>query len=329
MGQKPKLSMYWASSCGGCEISLVNTHEKILDVDAAFDFMFCPCLLDTKKAAIEELPDKDIAVTFFNGAIRTAENEEMAHLLRRKSRILIAFGSCACEGCIPGLANLSSRKELFDSVYLKNTSTPNTAGVVPLTEVTVAEGTLTIPEFLQEAKTLAQVTDVDYFLPGCPPEPQQIINVIDLLLSGEPLPQRGAVVGAGRSTVCEECKRTKENKVVSQFHRTYEIIPDRERCLLEQGILCMGLATRDGCGALCPTVNMPCIGCYGKPEGTSDQGARMIAALGSMIDIGGAKSIHEDAIAAHVDRIIDDIPDLAGTFYKASLPGSTLKGKRA
>ncbi len=102
MGLKPKLSMYWASSCGGCEIALTNIHERILDVDAAFDFMFCPCLLDTKKADIEALPDKSIAITFFNGAIRTAENEEMAHLMRRKSQLLIAFGSCAGEGCMIG-----------------------------------------------------------------------------------------------------------------------------------------------------------------------------------------------------------------------------------
>src|SRR6266567_444183 len=104
MSDKPKLALYWAASCGGCEIAVVNLHEKILDLDAAFDFMFCPCLLDTKKKEIEALPDGSIAITLFNGAIRTAENEEIAQLLRRKSRLLIAFGSCASEGCIPGLA---------------------------------------------------------------------------------------------------------------------------------------------------------------------------------------------------------------------------------
>lgn len=75
MGPKPKLAMYWAAGCGGCEIALVNIHEALLDVDTHFDFMFCPCLLDTKKAEIEALADGEIAVTFFNGAIRTNEIE--------------------------------------------------------------------------------------------------------------------------------------------------------------------------------------------------------------------------------------------------------------
>ena len=52
MSDKPKLAMYWAASCGGCEIALVNINEALLDLAAAFDFMFCPCLLDTKKAHI-------------------------------------------------------------------------------------------------------------------------------------------------------------------------------------------------------------------------------------------------------------------------------------
>jgi F420-non-reducing hydrogenase small subunit len=325
MNGKPKLSMFWASSCGGCEISLTNIHERILDVDAAFDFMFCPCLLDTKKAAIEALPDGDIAITFFNGAIRTSENLEMAHLLRKKSQLLIAYGSCAGDGCIPGLANFYRRQDVFDSVYLKNATTDNPAGIVPVTASEVPEGTLTIPEFLPDVKTLAQVTDVDYFIPGCPPEPHQLINVLELILSGDVLPPKGSVVGGGHSTVCDECRRKKENKVISKFYRTYEIITDPDKCLLEQGVVCMGIATRDGCGALCPAANMPCIGCYGKPEGIADQGGKMIAALGSMIDISGAKSVHENEIPAHVDAILNDIPDPAGTFYKTTLPGSMLR----
>ena len=78
MSAKPKLSVYWGASCGGCEIAIANLHEKILLVDQYFDFMFCPCLLDTKRKDIEALPDGNIALTLFNGAIRTEENEEMA-----------------------------------------------------------------------------------------------------------------------------------------------------------------------------------------------------------------------------------------------------------
>jgi len=327
MPDKPKLSMYWAASCGGCEIALVNINEKILDVAAAFDFMFCPCLIDTKKKDIEAMPDKSIAITLFNGAIRTEENLEMACLLRKKSRLLIAFGSCSYEGCIPGLGNLSTKTDVMKTVYLDNASIDNPSGIVPQPVTKVPEGTLHLPVFFDVVKTLAQVTDVDYFIPGCPPEPHQIWNVVEAVVSGDPLPPKGSVIGAGKSSVCEECDRIKEDKNIGGLRRTYEFIPDSKQCLLEQGLICMGIATRNGCGALCPKVNMPCTGCYGPPEGVPDQGAKMIGALGSILDIGDLKGLAEEEIDKRTDAIIDAIPDLAGTFYKYTLPGSILRGK--
>ena len=327
MAEKPKLSMYWASSCGGCEIALVNLHEKILAVAEHFDFMFCPCLLDTKKADIEGLADGSIAVTFFNGAIRTTENEEMAHLLRRKSQVLVAFGSCAVGGSIPALSNLHSRAEHWRTIYLDNPSLENPAGVTPQTAVAVPEGELELPGFLDRVRTLAQTVPVDYFLPGCPPESQRIWEVAEALIEGRPLPPKGSVLGAGESTVCEECARPKENKTVARFYRTYELVPDPQKCLLEQGVVCLGIATRNGCGALCPQVNMPCTGCYGPAEGILDQGAKMMAALGSAIDIGSYKGLSEQQIADRTDAILDSLPDQAGAFYKYSLAGSILGGK--
>jgi len=331
MSDKPKLAMYWAASCGGCEIAVVNLNEKILDVNANFDFMFCPCLLDTKYKDIEALPDKDILITLFNGAIRTDENEHIAHLLRKKSKIMIAFGSCSYEGCIPALANLYTRDDILRTVYLDNPSTTNPSGSIPTPQNKMPEGIITIPEFHNKVKTLAQVVDVDYFIPGCPPEPEQIWNVIstviEILKEGKTLPPKGSILGAGRSSVCDECERKKEDKKIKRFYRTYEIIPDKEKCLLEQGIICMGIATRNGCGALCPKVNMPCTGCFGPPEEVLDQGAKMVAALGSIIDIGDIKGLSEDEINKKIDSVIDAIPDLAGTFYKYSLADSILKGR--
>jgi F420-non-reducing hydrogenase small subunit len=89
----------------------------------------------------------------------------------------------------------------------------------------------------------------------------------------------------------------------------------------------MGIATRDGCGALCPKVNMPCTGCYGPPEGVFDQGAKMVSALGSIMDIGETKGLSEDELNSRIDACIGSIPDCAGTFYKYGLPGSLLKGR--
>lgn len=325
MPDKPKVGMYWAASCGGCEIALCNIHEHLLDVAANFDFMFCPCLIDTKKKDIEAMPDKSIAIMFFNGAIRTEENEEMAHLLRRKAQVLIAFGSCAYEGCIPSLANFSTRAEMLKTVYLDSPSLDNQAGIVPQSASEAGGMTLTLPSLRSSVNALAQVVDVDYSIPGCPPESHQIWNVIDLVIKGGPLPPKGSILGAGNKTVCEECNRTKSNKKISRLYRTYEIIPDKEQCLLEQGILCMGVATRDGCGAPCTKVNMPCVGCYGPPDGVEDQGAKMISTLGSILDIDAQKNMSEDEINTAVDRVLDAIPDFGGQVYKFSLAGSMLR----
>lgn len=328
MPERPKLAVYWGASCGGCEISIVNIHERILELDAAFNLWFCPCLVDTKIKDVEALEDKGIAITLFNGAIMTGENEEMAHLLRRKSGVMVAFGSCASEGCIPGLANLQPRQGYLESIYLDTPSSDNPEAIVPTTVSQMPEGELRLPEFFAEARTLASVVDVDYFMPGCPPEPHRIGEVLDLLVSGAPLPPKGSVIGAGVSNVCHECKRKKEDKKISRLCRTYQIEPDPEKCLLEQGLICMGIATRDGCGGLCPEVNMPCTGCYGPPEGVTDQGARMVAALGSMLDVGPVKGVADDELAARVNGLLEGVPDYAGMFYKYSLPGGILKRMR-
>jgi len=328
MLEKPKLSIYWASSCGGCEIAVVNLHEKLLEVDRNFDFVFCPCLLDTKISDVEAMADRSIAVTFFNGAIRTAENEEMARLLRQKSQLLIAFGACSVSGSIPALSNLHSRESHLRTNFLEGPSLDNPHGVVPQTLTAVAEGVLELPAFYDSVKTLAQVVDVDYFVPGCPPEPHQVWNIVEAVIEGKPLPAQGGTLGAGPCSVCAECSRKKEDKTVSRFYRTWEIVPDAHRCLLEQGLLCMGIATRQGCGALCPAVNMPCTGCYGPPVGVRDQGARMVSALGSVLDIGAYKGMTEAELVAKTDELIDSLPDPAGRFYRYSMSGSLLRRSR-
>jgi F420-non-reducing hydrogenase small subunit len=296
VGGKPKLSVYWASSCGGCEIALVNIHERLLEVDRHFDFMFCPCLLDTKVEEVEALDDGAIAITLFNGAIRTTENLEMARLMRRKSRVLVAYGACAVSGGIPALANL-----------VEGSIDPEAPLRRP--RMVMPEGELELPELLSRVRALADVVDVDYRIPGCPPEPGQVWNVLEVLIAGGPLPPKGTILGGGVSSACEECGRVKADKRVTKFVRTYEVIADSQRCLLEQGFACMGAATRNGCGALCPSVNVPCAGCYGGAGDVLDPGAKMIAALGS-------------ALGADVAQLTDP----AGTFYRFTMAHAPAPG---
>jgi F420-non-reducing hydrogenase small subunit len=312
---KGKLAIYWAASCGGCEISILGIDTKILDVAQAFDIVFCPCIADGKVHDVEKMADGDIDVCLFNGSVRTSEQEYMAQLLRRKSKVLVAFGSCASEGCIPGLANLHTRQEIFDNSYRDTASTENPAGVRPQAVTKVPEGNLHLPVFYDTVKTLDQTVPVDYYLPGCPPESDRIWEAIEAIVTGK-LPPAGSVIGS-HTTVCDFCHRTRSEKKIKEFKRTWEVIPDPDTCLLEQGIICCGIATRAGCGCLCPQVNSPCIGCYGPPAGSEDFGARLMSALASVIDSNDPDEIQ--------DIIARGIPDPVGTFYRFSLPGSLLR----
>jgi F420-non-reducing hydrogenase small subunit len=222
------------------------------------------------------------------------------------------------EGCIPGLGNMSDRKEMFDTVYNQDESTENPQDVRPQTETEMPEGTLHLPLFYNTLKTLNQTVPVDYYLPGCPPEADSIWAAITAIVEGK-LPPAGSVIGPN-TTVCDECSRKRTEKKIKKFNRTWEVIPDEETCLLEQGLFCCGIATRAGCGALCPQVNSPCIGCHGSTDDAQDFGARLMSAMASVID-------SEDP--EEIERIImEGIPDPVGNFYRFGLAASQLRRKK-
>jgi F420-non-reducing hydrogenase small subunit len=320
--EKLKLGFYWAASCGGCEIAVLDINEKILDVVQIADIVFWPVAIDIKYKDVEAMPDKYIDICFFNGSVRSEEQEHMAKLLRQKSKTLVAFGSCAQEGCIPGLANLHDRKEIFNKVYLESKSISNPKRVLPKTTFEVKEGVLKIPEFYDTVKTLDQTVDVDYYLPGCPPPVKLIANAVEAIAKNQ-LPPKGSVLAPLKS-VCDECPRKKDNKRISKIYRVYEKIPEPEKCLLEQGIICMGPATRSGCGAQCLTVDMPCTGCGGPCPNSPEQGAAMIGALASILGLEGETEHYSEE---DVDNLMDQIKDPVGTFYMYSLPSSILRRK--
>jgi F420-non-reducing hydrogenase small subunit len=188
----------------------------------------------------------------------------------------------------------------------------------------VPEGELRLPEFYETVKALDQAVPVDYIIPGCPPEPHQIWAVLKAVISGADLPKPGGtIIGAGTVAVCEECPLAKNVKQIKRFYRPYELVPEPGLCLLEQGLLCMGPATRSGCGALCPQVGMRCEGCYGPLDG-QDHGARILSAVASVIDVGKAGD-DEHAIEEAIDAALDTLADPAGTFYRFSMAHSLLQ----
>jgi F420-non-reducing hydrogenase small subunit len=316
---KPKVGFYWCASCGGCEEAVVDLAEDILGVVEAVDIVFWPVAMDFKKRDVEAMPDKSIVVTLLNGAIRTSEQEEMAHLLRRKSQYLIAYGACACLGGIPSLANQFSREQLLRFVYEEAPTMVNEAKTRPQTSFQNNGHTVTLPAFRSVVRALDQVVEVDYYLPGCPPTPKMTKAAIDALLEGK-LPPKGSVL-APDIALCDQCPRkaTKPTDVsFTEFKRPHRTKLDAEKCFLAQGVVCMGPATRGGCEALCPSGNMPCTGCFGPTSRVRDQGAKMLSSLCANVASRDEKEIRE---------ILSGIPDPVGTFYRYGLAKSLLRRK--
>jgi F420-non-reducing hydrogenase small subunit len=316
---KPKVAFYWCASCGGCEEAVVDLAEAILDVVAAVDIVFWPVAMDFKRKDVESMADGSITATFLNGAIRTSEQESMARLLRSKSQLLVALGACSHLGGIPGLANLFDRDGIMQAVYVQPPSTINVEAVFPQTHFQENGHSVDLPALHDTVRSLDQVVDVDYYIPGCPPTPKTLIAAVHVLLGSE-RPVKGTVL-APDCALCDECPRkaTKPDKLAfTEFKRPQQMLIDEEKCLLAQGLLCMGPGTRSGCEALCVRGNMPCTGCYGPTSRVRDQGAKILSCLASFVD---SKDETE------IERILTSIPDPVGTLYRYALPGSLLRRK--
>lgn len=311
---KPKVALYWCASCGGCEEAVVDLAEDLLKVIEAVNIVFWPVALDFKKSDVESLPAGDIAVSFINGAIRTEEQEEMAKLLRQKSQLIVSFGSCSHIGGIPGLANLSNKEEIFKLVYKELPTVVNPKNIMPETEYETKKGHLTLPEVYNSVKTLNQVIDVDYYLPGCAPPAELIMDAVTAVLEGK-LPAKGTVL-APEKPLCDTCPRrdNKPEKIkIKKIKRISLTEISEEECFLAEGIICLGPATRSGCGERCINANMPCRGCFGPTKEVEDQGAKFLSALASIID-------SEDT--NEIEQILDSVIDPVGLLYMYSLPSS-------
>lgn len=313
---KIKVAIFWAASCGGCDISFLDLHENLLHFLEKIEFVFWPCVMDVKFSDLDKILDKSIDITFFNGAIRNSENKEKAILLRKKSKLLISYGACSSLGGIPALSNLYNNKLTFDSSYISNDSVNNPNNIVPQTKTTISNNHLEIPELYDYVAKLDDIVQVDYYIAGCPPEAYQVFNVLSKFLDDK-LPPIKTVLGAGSKNLCDECSRKKIEKKINKFYRPQEIeYINPNDCLLEQGLICSGPATRSGCGAKCPAVNLGCRGCYGPPDDVSDQGLKLLSALSSIVE-----AVDEDEIKS----IVNNIKDLIGYSYRFSLSSNMFK----
>lgn len=237
--------------CSGCHVALVSLGEKVIRFFRDNELAHSYILVDSK-----EIPE-EVDVGVVEGGIRTIHDEELVKELREKTSMLIAFGSCSCFGGVPGLCNMDELRELISVVYGEKGK--------------LIVESRDLPRILPVVKPVDSVVKVDLYLPGCPPEPESIEELISSIVEGETLKLPS-------KNVCDECPREVRGVAPSKIKRVFEAL-DEEKCLLEQGYVCLGPVTRAGCGAKCPKANMPCEGCYGPGEKTEDQGLTMLDAL--------------------------------------------------
>jgi F420-non-reducing hydrogenase small subunit len=317
---KPKIALYWCSSCGGCEESVLDLAEDLLEVEGLVDVLFWPVALDMKYQDVAMIPDGGLTATLINGAVRMENQEHMAKMLRKKSKLIIAHGSCAHIGGVVGLANFYDSRDLLNRAFKEVPTLKNSQNILPGDGMEESQKELKLPNFYKNVKTLDQIIEVDYYIPGCPPTPKLIKNAINAILQ-ERLPLKGSVL-AEKKALCYFCSR-KESKPdtvrIKRFKRLYEKEWDPARCFLDQGLICLGPVTRGGCEERCIKANMPCRGCFGPPDNVIDQGAKILSFLASFLDSKEEKELRE---------IADSIPDPGGLYYRYSLAASILKGKR-
>ena len=319
MTEKPKIAIYGLGACAGCDQTVVDLNEILLQLAETVDIVLWPLAMDFKLSRIQAMQDGEVALSILSGAVINSDHHEMAALLRRKSRIVLAMGTCACFGGVPGLANFCGREEMFNQVYRDAPTVTNPDGVRPQPETDVRGRKLTLPEFSGHVFTLDQVIDTDYYLPGCPPPPALIGNAITAVLAGD-LPPKGSSL-APRKALCDTCPRNsrKPGRMdIRYFRRIHEVDADPDECFLAAGIVCLGPATRSGCGEACIRINVPCRGCFGPVPGGVGSAPKFLSTLTSLLTVERDDEIEE---------AIDSLPDPAGYLYRFCQPSSILGRK--
>lgn len=210
---KPTLAVYKFSSCDGCQLSLLNLEDELLDLVGAIEVAY---FLEARRRELP--PPYDVGLV--EGSISTPEEEARIRQVRRDCKMLVAIGACATSGGIQALRNWADVDEFARCVY-------------------------PTPEYIRTLDTATPIAGhvfVDFELRGCPVNQRQLLELVSAVLVGRKpeIPTH---------SLCVECKRIG--------------VPCR---LTTAGAPCLGPITQAGCGALCPSLNRACYGCFGPME---------------------------------------------------------------
>lgn len=276
-----KIAVASFSACLGCQLALLDLGDQSFDLMGENQFVYIPFLMDKKG-----ISPCDLAI--IEGGIRDERQYETATGLREAASRVIALGSCAVYGGVPGLGNQVSEEGLFRRSYDDHSF----------------EG---LPEGLGRLLPLDSYIHVDLKLPGCPP-PRQVVSWILARLMGRGEGLESPLADEDM-TVCSECPLDCGAAAAEGLQDLLAAQPRPGECLLDQGFVCLGPVTRGGCGARCPGGwGAPCTGCRGPSVQTTLEPIRDIR----------KDTVRRLARATGLPRkeVEAGIPDVPHTFYK-------------
>jgi F420-non-reducing hydrogenase small subunit len=308
VGAVLKLAVIPGAICGGCDVALASVGEKLLGVLKYYEIVYWPIAIDRKLSDLEAVEEIDALI--YMGGVSTREEYELARKLSSKSRVKVALGTCSVYGGIPGLNSLSSPLEVYKVNMGKS-------------EHWIQGDSLGLPQLIPYM-AYTDVVEPDILAPGCPPSgkvlDQLLEQLIEYAVKGE-IEHKPILLGDPES-LCNKCPRNPKTTKIKMpgINRLHEVELDDKKCFLEQGILCMGPATRNICDHSCIKTNYPCTGCGGPLEWGGDSGVSMISSIGSILLVDSEKSLLEPGLTREIDKLRDYI----GTFYRYTLRKSML-----
>lgn len=321
MSQYVRIATAWLTGCSGCHVALLDLGDELAQLLHVVKFVFTPI------GDVREVVKADVGL--IEGAVATTDDEELLARMREQCTTLVALGSCATVGGIPALRNVLTPAEVISHCYLETPGTENT-GTMPVGAP---------PQLRELAQSVGEIVPVDIEIPGCPPTSRMIGDALAAF-------SRGEKPSFGTKNLCVECDRSHPNlhtprrQFLADYayavegpeeaeeapflvprtqifeetvHAVFELETiDPSLCFLEQGVLCMGPATRQGCGAACLVANYPCRGCFGPTPMMFEQGARLMDALATILP----------------PRQLVHLEDLVGTGYRFSPPRAACGTRR-
>jgi NAD-reducing hydrogenase small subunit len=165
---KPKISSDWMGGCAGCHMSFLDIDERIIEIAGLVDIRSTP-ITDLKE------PDESgVTVGILEGCVCNSSNEEVAHKMRARSKILVALGDCAVFGGVPAMRNMVKLEDALRRAYVETESTDSEGKIPDDPELAT----------MQPVRALHEVVPVDVFVPGCPPNADTIYYVLAELANG-------------------------------------------------------------------------------------------------------------------------------------------------